>query len=297
MLHAGGSTSICVHTKVYNDPVNIHDLAELGPWEWPRNAAAVLKAGLRDGHAPEADRIQAIKLAGDLVVIDDEIADLLTGIVSNSSEAEAVRAKAAISLGPAIEQMDIDPEDGPISEEAFERAMSALHSMYQDETAPKLARRYALEASVRGEAEWHADAIRAAWTGSDGEWKVTAVFAMSYVPGFEKEIIEALGSPNEDIRRLAVSAAGERELKGAWPNIEPLLRNKKTPKDLLLPAIAAAACVNPSAAVPLLEELASSKDEEIAEAADEALMDAELVDSFDEDDEDWGEDDEEDEEE
>jgi uncharacterized protein (UPF0147 family) len=233
----------------------------------------------------------AAELGGDLVVINDALANLLTGIVSNPAEPEQLRAKAAIALGPVLEQTDIDQfddtfEEPPISEETFDRIQSTLENVYKDDSAPKLVRRRALEASVRAENDWHADAIRAAYARPDEEWKLTAVFAMQYVQGFDKEIVEALDNRNADIHFQAVRAAGTKEVAAAWPHVKKLMNSETTAKRLRLAAIHAAGAINMKEAEPKLHELADSEDEEIAEAADEALMMANPYAGDDEDEED-----------
>jgi hypothetical protein len=110
---------------------------------------------------------------------------------------------------------------------------------------------------------------------------------MRFVPGFEDQILEALTSPNQDIYYQAVCAAGNWEIDAAWPHIETILRADSVDKPLLLAAIEAAVSVRPQAAVGLLTELTDSEDEDIADAAFEALAMAEAPLAFDdEDDED-----------
>jgi HEAT repeat protein len=100
---------------------------------------------------------------------------------------------------------------------------------------------------------------------------LTAVFAMRWVPGFREQILDALTSPDPAIRREAVEAAGNWELEEAWPHIMALLENTTTPKALLLAAIGAAAAIRPAEAGSSLLPLTESEDEEIAEAAKEAI--------------------------
>jgi hypothetical protein len=131
------------------------------------------------------DRDIAAVLSGELVVMDDEMAELLLGIVSESAESDEMRARAAIALGPVLEQTEMDGfddpfledigENPPISEETFKKIKATLHGLYEDESAPKRVRQHVLEASVRAEADWHAEAIRTAFAGADKDWKLTAV--------------------------------------------------------------------------------------------------------------------------
>jgi hypothetical protein len=269
--------------------VKLQDIADLPPWERPGNTGDKLKKIMRDHGAPVPDRELAIELAGDMTAVDNEICGLLIGILIDQTEPELLRSRACISLGPVLEQTDMsgfdDPYDDPaITPEMFEHIKETLEAVYRDEAAPKLVRRKALEASVRAMQDWHPDAIRAQYASSDEEWKLTAVFGMRYVPGFETQIMEALNSANQDIHIEAIRAAGEREVHDAWPHIRALLKSSKTPKPLLLDAIGASAYVSPDEAGPALVDLVDSDDEEISEVAAEAMMEAEsATEPYDED--------------
>ena len=248
---------------------------------------------LRDPQAGASDRLLAADLAGDFTVINDVLADALVSIVGGVAEPEELRAQAAISLGPALEQAFIDefddPDSVPISEKSYRKIKQALRKVYLDSGVPKLVRRRILEASVRAPEEWHAGVIRSAYAGDDQEWKLTAVFCMHYVRGFDKQILGALESADPDIHYQAIRAAGTWQVDAAWPHVAALLTAASTGKELLLAAIEASATIRPREAVALLVGLADSDDEEIAEAADEAMSTAEGMsdDEFDdEDDED-----------
>jgi len=281
--------------------MDLKHLQECGSWEWPPAAANEIQEVLRNRQTAENDRLVAIGLAGDLVVMDDEMADLLCRIVANREESPAIRARAAISLGPVLEEMDLESiddsfSDPPVSAETFHKIQAALRKVYRDESEPKEVRRRVLEGAVRATDDWLEDAIRAAWATDDREWKLTAVFAMRYVPGFEREILKALDSTDSEIYLEAIRAAGARELDPAWPHVEALLESPRTEKTLLLAAIEASAEIRPDEAGPLLVDLCDSPDEEVAQAASDAMMmaDAELRA---EDEEDEDEEEEEDEEE
>src|ERR1017187_8281640 len=95
-------------------------LQDTPPWDWPRGIGQKFLSILRDPKAKASDRLLAADLAGDFTVISDPLAHALLAIVGNAAEPEELRAAAAISLGPALEQADIDefddPESVPISE-------------------------------------------------------------------------------------------------------------------------------------------------------------------------------------
>jgi uncharacterized protein (UPF0147 family) len=70
---------------------------------------------LRAESADRDERLLAIQLAGDVVVLDDEIAGSLLEIAANDDEDVELRQGAAIALGPGLEEADwagvTEPED------------------------------------------------------------------------------------------------------------------------------------------------------------------------------------------
>lgn len=264
--------------------MDIHTLRETAPWQWPASAGQTLRRALQDRSTALDDRTAAAELAGEYCVIDDELVESLLAILQSPDEPEELRARAAISIGPALEGAEeegFDNEspisDPPITEDTFRRAVDTLRNVYADEKNPKEVRRRALEAAVRSPQNWHGDAIRAAYTAGDREWMLTAVFGMGYIPGFHREIVESLDNLDPEIRREAITAAGEQEVRSAWPRIEQILRSPTADKDLRLAAIEAATYINPEAAAPIFAGLGDSDDEDIAEAADEALSMADAL--------------------
>lgn len=155
-----------------------------------------------------------------------------------------------------------------------------------DAEVPKEVRRSILEASVRTPQDWSADAIRAAYASNDRAWRLTAVFGMCFVPGFEDRILESLSSPDLDMLRHAVSAAGNWQLDAAWPHIEGILQDDDADKDVRLAAIEAAVSIRPEAAAERLVELTDSEDDDIADAATEALIMAETFEELEDEDDD-----------
>ena len=250
------------------------------PWEWPDDAREALLERLRDDDADEAERLLAARLAGDIVIVNEELTKALSAIVANRNASEELRGQAAIALGPVLEEMDLHEPLGdeldeldppPIPPHEFQRIRWELHSLYLHEDTPKLVRRRILEASARAPDAWHEDAIRESYGRDDDEWRLTAVFCMGRVPGFASEILESLDNPDGDVRFEAVRAAGLRELRAAWPHIAHLLRSPDTDRELLLAAIEASVGVRGKATIEFLDDLSASQDEEIAEMAEEAM--------------------------
>jgi len=249
-------------------------LKTMPPWEWPADARPVLLDVLRHP-ATESDLLTATELAGDPVVIDDEVVGVLLSLLQRGDASETVRAAAAISLGAVLEGADTDgfedPDAVPITERTFREIRKRLHRLFLDGGVPEEVRRRILEASVRAPEDWHRDAVRAAYSSDDESWRLTAVFCMRFVRGFEAQILEALGSANPDIHYEAVVAAGTWALDAAWPHVAALAAPGTTDKPLLLAAIEAVASIRPHDAARILAELADSDDEEVVDAVDEAL--------------------------
>lgn len=266
--------------------MDVKDLLETPPWEWPRNAGQVLLETLSDKQADSDERVTAAELASELVVMNDEMADTLLAIVGNGDEPERLRATAAIGLGPVLEQGYIelvdnegfdDPESVPISLDTFRNIQESLHKVYLDESNPKEVRRRILEGSVRCPEEWHVSAIKAAYSSGDKDWMLTAVFGMRTIRGFEDQILEALESADPEIHYEAVNAAGGWELNAAWPHIVALVKDPSTPKLLLLAAIEAVGTIRSQEAEAILLPLVESRDEDIVDAVHEAIAMAQAM--------------------
>lgn len=253
--------------------MDLHTLKNLPPWDWPESAADVLLDAITDRSMPEADRLLAAELAGDTTVVDARIARQLLTVLEASDEPERLRAQAAISLGPALEYVDTmggDDEESPLHDEDFLEVQSRLRAAFDDPGVPVNVRRSVLEASVRAPQPWHQASIEAAYASQEPAWRLTAVFCMRYVKGFEARILASLDDEQPDIRRQAVLAAGEWELAAAWPAVEEILASGRD-KELVLAAIEAAAGMDPNKAEPLLSVLTESGDTDIASSAWEAL--------------------------
>lgn len=269
--------------------LQVRELLAVPPWEWPKGTDALLLEVLQDDKANPADRLAAAKLAGDLTVTDDKLVKALLAVVRDGAASEELRSTAAISLGPVLEMADTegfeDPENDPITEPTYHATQAALRELFADVGVPGEVRRRILEASVRAPCDWHAEAIRAAWSCQNEAWMLTAVFCMRYVSGFEPQIVAALKSRNSDIHYEAVIAAGNWEVAAAWKHVLALVSAPTTKKRLLLAAIGAVGSLGPSRAQDALGHLLDSEDEDVVEAVTEALDDAEFF-----GDEDMGED-------
>jgi len=255
--------------------MDLKTLETIPPWEWPPYAGGIILDVLRNDQAEASDRLLAAELAGDSADINDELAGALLSILQNDNEPEALRALAVISLGPALEYAYMDgfddPEEVPITEPMFRNIQKTLHGLYRDARVPRKVRRRILESSVRAPEDWHKEAVRAAYRSNEEDWKLTAVFCMQYIDGFDEQIFESIGSKNPDILYEAICAAGNWEIDAAWPHIAALISSDQTDKELLLAAIEASVMIRPEEAAEILDPLTDSDDEDIVDAVYEAL--------------------------
>jgi len=238
--------------------MNVKTLNNTPPWEWPEDAGTTILGVLTDEHAEDSDRVLAA-----------------LAVVGSPTEPEELRGRAAISLGPAFEHADTfgfeDADDLLISEAAFLRIQQSLRDLFVEADVPQDVRRSILEASVRAPQEWHNEAVRSAYSSEDGAWKLTAVFCMRFIRGFDDQIFESLNSEDPDIHYEAVCAAGSWGVHAAWLHVVALVSASDTEKDLRLAAIDAVASIRPLEAGDILGDLTVSDDEEIVEAVYDAL--------------------------
>ncbi|MFO7875713.1 MAG: HEAT repeat domain-containing protein [Desulfovermiculus sp.] len=250
-------------------------LRNMDPWQWPEDAGDIFLRAVLDTKGSLEDRMLAAELGGDPVVMNNDLAQAFLDVALHEGEPEELRRQAIVSLGPSLELADLEGydivDDAPISEHVFLVIQESLHSLFHDQSVPKDVRRSALESSVRAESDWHYEAIEQAYSSNDTEWKLTAVFCMAYVQGFEDEILESLESPDAMIHYHAVRGAGNWELEEAWEHISSLALSPETDKDLRLTAIDALGSIEPEKSQPILERLTRDEDEDISGVAFEAL--------------------------
>lgn len=264
----------------------LKSLADLPSWQWEEEDSDRILEALKNTGEDASERFLAADLAGECAVFRHEMADTLLEIVGRQDEVTALREAAALSLGPFLEQadlLDFDEMDS-LSADRIHRIQNRLRQLFFDAAVPAALRRRILETSVRAFQKWHANAVRAAYKSHDDDWQLTALFSMSFVRGFEREILDGLSRKDPDILCHAVRAAGNWGLDEAWSRIAPLVTGRHVDKALRIAAIEAVAGIRPGEAMDLLRGLAFS-DDDIDDAVTEALAMAEgLADAGDLDD-------------
>jgi len=255
--------------------MDIKEYGDTPPWDWPEDAGAAFMKVLTDRGADEEDRVLAARLAGNACAVNDDLAEALLDVLRSPEEPEALRSRAAISFGPTLEQADTygfdDPEDVMVTEGVIGRIAETLEALFRDDGVPKDVRRRILEAAVRAPREWHAEAIRGAYSSGDKEWRLTAVFCMRYAKGFEDDIIAALSADDDAAVYEALLAVGAWGVKAAWPRVSAILDADDCDKDVFLAAIEAAGGIGTTDAREALETLLDHHDQDVVAMASEAM--------------------------
>ena len=253
--------------------MDLKTLAETEPVEWPSDSDETILEALRNERADDHDRLFAIEVAGCAIGVNDELADTLLSILGDRNEVEPLREQAAASLGPTLEYAEEQGfwefSDATISESTFERIQRSLKSCFGDTANPKAVRGRALEASVRSPKKWHREAIRSLYAGEDEDWKLTAVFCMRRLGGFEAEIVEALGSKNQSIQSEAFAAFGELDIDLAGPDFAAAMEDEDVKTGLAQAIVSYINGLPPQQAEALLTSIAMAGDDEIAEVVGE----------------------------
>ncbi len=256
--------------------MDIDKLYEISPSQWPDDAASKIRDMLSDKEASRKERLTAAKLAAEEKVLNDEMADVLLDILHDDEESEELRCIAVEAFGPALQFNGIngfyESQQQFFSEKKFYEIKKTLRDFYYDIKLPKTLRRRILEADVCSPMQWHKNAIKRAYESDDEEWILSAIFGMGYVKGYKKQILESLESSNPEIVYEAVCAAGNAGVKEAWPVIKDILSSPQEDNMLLRSAISAAPFINNAEAEEFLTQLLENEDEDIAEAAEIALM-------------------------
>ncbi len=249
------------------------------------------------------ERVRFATLADISDEVDDEIAGEMERLL-REDESDDVRARAAIAFGPTLElcSYELDDEgrlpppggydDAPLTQEAYDRLTETLRRVFMDGANPELVRRRVLEGAVRSPQPWHEKAAAAAFRSDEEPWRITAVFCMGYLGGFDDEIATAFESGSELVRFEAIRAAGNRGIKRLAGRLLALAEDPAADLDERLAAIEALPNMEHPGTFELMDELCADPDEGIARAAEEALEEVSMLAMAEEmlgDDDDWDE--------
>ncbi len=69
--------------------MGLQTLYDTPSWEWPQGAEELILRVLRDNGADKSDRLLAAEMAGDSVVVNDELADVLLSVLADGKAPDA----------------------------------------------------------------------------------------------------------------------------------------------------------------------------------------------------------------
>ncbi len=226
------------------------------------NFHAVLRACLRDTDP----RVRKQAIEG---LWEDEKTSLvapLVDLLSADPEPE-VRAAAAVSLGRFVLLGAL----GEIADEPAQAASDALLAAWNRRGESGEVRRRALEGLACSTGADLPDMITSAYYDEDERMRESALYAMGRHahPRWAKFILAELASHEPAMRYEAALAAGEMSLKSA---VQPLIRSLDDPDGHVREAaVLALGKIGGAPARRALEALINSGDEQLAQAADDAL--------------------------
>ncbi len=226
-------------------------------------------------------RMRLLTLKAGTIEVDDEVAEEMLRLLLEDPN-EEVRAQVPIALGPTLELCWDELVDGrlpnpgdynlnPLTQEGYDGLTETLRRVYLDESNPLLVRRRVLEGAVRSPQPWHEEAVAAAFRSEEMPWRVTAVFCMGFVPGFDDQIVEAFDSGLAPLRYQAIRAAGSREVERRGRPILAIAADPDAELDERLAAIESLPVLSPPGTFEILDDLGADPEEAVVEAADEAL--------------------------
>ncbi len=176
-------------------------------------------------------RIHAIRL---LAECDDaKLIPSYLDMLSNDPDSD-VRAEAAAALNLFVDLGELEE----ITEEAYSEVHAALMESAVGEGEMRV-RRHALESLGYSSRPEVVPLIESAFNRDNPEWKASALVAMgrSADDRWEDEVLSALLSENNDMRRTALQAAGALSLKSARPILLRLLMEEEEDDDVTSAAI------------------------------------------------------------
>lgn len=184
-----------------------------------------------------------------------------------------VRAAAALSLGRYLLLAEYDQIDAS----AAQRITAALLSAYHSDDDDVWVRRRVLEALANSSQDDLPDMILEAYEDHDDILRTGAIFAMgrSADPRWNRYVLQELGNQDSAMLFEAVRASGELEIEEAVPDLLRLLDDEDI--EIRDAAVWALGRVGGREAWRALKACCNSADEDLAEAAENALAELEFM--------------------
>lgn len=213
---------------------------------------------------------------------EDESLELMTQLIHMATEdaQPEVRAASATALGRFI----LAGEVGDLPEDETAIAQQAVIGILQNPKELVEVQRRALEAIANCSHPIVKGAIREAYNSPEQAMRVSAVYAMGRTcdERWHDVVLDELESDDAEMRYEAARAAGELELMDAVPKLARLLLEED--REILAVTVTALGEIGGKEAVRILEALVEKaedeEDDDLLQAAEDALGNASLVDGM-----------------
>lgn len=206
---------------------------------------------------------------------EDEDVRLINPLIRRleMDSSDEVRAAAALSLGRFL----LLGEFGQLEHSIAQRVETALLDAYHTPDQDTWVRRRVLEALANSSNEELPAMIEAAYEDDDEIMRIGAVFAMgrSADSAWNHIVLEELGSSDNAMLLEAVRASGELQIEEALPDLIRLLSDEDI--EIRDEAVWALGRVGGREARRALEACAASDDEDLSEAAEDALAEMDFM--------------------
>lgn len=238
--------------------------------EWPRDSDEILLEIINNNKISMRTRQEAIEFASDLAVVDLKVVRAFCTIIKNSEESYELRSSAISGLSDILAEVSspeyqaeikfVDPNEDIIKISDFDEVRQLLQQIfYNKHEIPEIKRR-ALEVSATLPDIWHSEAIKEAYADGDVAWRLTALYCMRFVDGFEKEICQELLSRNADMQQYALIAVKMKKIASVWPQVRGIIEAERINEDVFYAALEAGIAINPQAMPEILTSLSDFDD-------------------------------------
>ncbi len=192
--------------------------------------------------------------------------------LENDTDSE-VRAAAALSLGRFLLLGEFDQIDSG----AARRVEKALLAAYDDVDQDASVRRRALEALASSSHDQLPHMILESYEDDDDIMRIGAIFAMgrSADPRWNRYVLDELGNSDSTILFEAARASGELQIEEALPDLLRLLNDPDI--EIRDAAVWALGQIGGREAKRALKACCASDDEDLREAAEEALAELDFM--------------------
>jgi len=249
----------------------IGELVELAENNFEMNFDSVFKLALKDNDA----EVRSKAIEGLWEDEEPSLINILSTLLE-VDESEKVRASAATGLGKFAMLAELKK----LRPAYANRVVEVLLKVLANKKTPPEVKRRVLEAASPLSIPQVSEAIKQAYNGDDIKLRVSAIYAMgkncdsSWLP----ILIREMSNSNPEIRYEAVTACGELCDRDAVPQLIKLIDDKDL--EIQLAAIQALGKIGGAQAKRCLRRCTQSPEDAICQAAEAALEELEVEDSF-----------------